>query len=150
MMCDFKQTTQHVGLKIHPDKTKILSNRSTNRRKEVKILFAWESSKYPGQKMRSSIRKQQRSKIESEPLGHRSPDTRADIKIVPLAAQTPPIQHGDHADAELRFWHSWTPSEEHERLIRSTQPKMLLLIVQMKETTKRNTEQQERERWRRR
>ena len=26
MMCDFKQSTESVGLKIHPDKTKILSN----------------------------------------------------------------------------------------------------------------------------
>ena len=33
MMCDFKQ----VGLKIHPDKTKILSNQISNRRKDVTI-----------------------------------------------------------------------------------------------------------------
>ena len=33
MMCDFKQSTERVGLKIHPDKTNILSNQSSNRRK---------------------------------------------------------------------------------------------------------------------
>ena len=29
MMCDFKKATEKVGLRIHPDKTKILSNQST-------------------------------------------------------------------------------------------------------------------------
>ena len=29
MMCEFKKATEKVGLKIHPDKTKILSNQST-------------------------------------------------------------------------------------------------------------------------
>ena len=57
LMCDFKQSTESVGLKIHPDKTKILSNQSTNKRKEVEInnmkveiLLVWESAKYLGQK----------------------------------------------------------------------------------------------------
>ena len=56
MMCDFKQSTESVGLKIHPNKTKILSNQSTNKRKEVEInnfkveiLSACESAKYLGQ-----------------------------------------------------------------------------------------------------
>ena len=29
MMCDFKKATEKVGLRIHPDRTKILSNQST-------------------------------------------------------------------------------------------------------------------------
>ena len=29
MMCEFKDATEKVGLRIHPDKTKILSNQST-------------------------------------------------------------------------------------------------------------------------
>ena len=28
MMCEFKEATEKVGLRIHPDKTKILSNQS--------------------------------------------------------------------------------------------------------------------------
>ena len=28
MMCEFKDATEKVGLRIHPDKTKILSNQS--------------------------------------------------------------------------------------------------------------------------
>ena len=53
VMCDFKQSTESVGLKIQPDKTKILSNQSTNERKEVEInniifeiLSSCESAKY--------------------------------------------------------------------------------------------------------
>ena len=37
MMCDFKWGIETVGLKIHPDKTEILSNQSANIRKEVEI-----------------------------------------------------------------------------------------------------------------
>ena len=37
MMCDFKQSTERVGLKIHPDKVTILSNQISNRRNEVRI-----------------------------------------------------------------------------------------------------------------
>ena len=51
-MCDFKQSTESVGLKIHPDNTNMLNNQSTNKGKEVEInnikveiLPAWESAK---------------------------------------------------------------------------------------------------------
>ena len=37
MLCDFKRSTEKVGLKIHPEKTNILSNQSSNKRKEVAI-----------------------------------------------------------------------------------------------------------------
>ena len=37
MLCDFKRSTETVGLKIHSEKTKILSNQSSNKRKEVTI-----------------------------------------------------------------------------------------------------------------
>ena len=35
MMCDFKRSTEKVGLKIHPEKTKILSNQNSNKRREI-------------------------------------------------------------------------------------------------------------------
>ena len=82
MMCDFNHSTERVGLKILPDKTKILSNQSSNRRQEVaiknikvEILLACESAKYLGQKKSFSNRKQQRSKIESGPPGRRTAGT---------------------------------------------------------------------------
>ena len=56
MLCDFKHRTEKVGLIIHPGKTKILSNQSSNIRKEidiedikVEILTREESTKYLGQ-----------------------------------------------------------------------------------------------------
>ena len=37
MMCDFKRSTVRVGLKIHPNKTNILSNQGSNKRREVSV-----------------------------------------------------------------------------------------------------------------
>ena len=55
-MCDFKKSTENEGLKIHPEKTKILSNQGSNRRKEVtidnikvEVLPVKERAKYLGQ-----------------------------------------------------------------------------------------------------
>ena len=56
MLCDFKRSTEKVGLRIHPGKTKILSNQSSSIRKEieiedikVEILTREESTTYLGQ-----------------------------------------------------------------------------------------------------
>ena len=56
MLCEFKRSTQKRGLRIHPGKTKILSNQSSNIRKEieiedikVEILTREESTTYLGQ-----------------------------------------------------------------------------------------------------
>ena len=37
MLCEFKRSRETVGLRIHPGKTKILSNQSLNIRKEIEI-----------------------------------------------------------------------------------------------------------------
>ena len=40
MLCDFKESTEKVGLRIHPEKTKILSNQSSlssDTKKEMQI-----------------------------------------------------------------------------------------------------------------
>ena len=56
MMWDFKHSTEKVGPKIHPGKTKILSSQSSSRRKEMEIdnikvdtLTKEASTKYLGQ-----------------------------------------------------------------------------------------------------
>ena len=56
MTCEFKRSTEKVGLGIHPEKTKILSNQSSDTRKEIEIddikvdiLTRGESTKYLGQ-----------------------------------------------------------------------------------------------------
>ena len=66
MLCDFKASTEEVGLGIHPDKAKILSNQDSVKDKEIsvgnikiEILGKRESSRYQGQKSRSKIRKQE-------------------------------------------------------------------------------------------
>ena len=56
MMREFKHCTEKVGLKIHPGKTKSLSNESSSRRREMEIdniivemTTKEESNKYVGQ-----------------------------------------------------------------------------------------------------
>ena len=57
MLCDFKRSTEKVGLEIHPSKTKILSNQEARRQKEVtidnikvEVLHKRQSARYLGQK----------------------------------------------------------------------------------------------------
>ena len=61
MLCEFKKATEEVGLRIHPDKTKILSNQSTinsDTKKDlevddmnIEILTRNESVKHLGQRI---------------------------------------------------------------------------------------------------
>ena len=73
MMYEFKKATEKVGLRIHPDKTKILSNQSTinsNTKRHIKvgemsieILTKNESVKYLGQRI--SFHQQETLEIKS-------------------------------------------------------------------------------------
>ena len=73
MMYEFKEATEKVGLRIHPDKTKILSNQSTinsNTKRHIKvfemsieILAKNESVKYLGQRI--SFHQQETLEIKS-------------------------------------------------------------------------------------
>ena len=58
MLCDFKTSTEEVGLGIHPDKTKILSDQDNAKEKEItvdnikiEILRKSDSARYLGQKV---------------------------------------------------------------------------------------------------
>ena len=71
-MCEFKDATEKVGLRIHPDKTKILSNESSmnSDRKihkigdiDIEILAKSESMKYLGQRI--SFHQQESLEIKS-------------------------------------------------------------------------------------
>ena len=99
-MCDCKKSTENVGLKTHPDKTKILSSQSTNKRKEVEInnikveiLLAWERAKYLGQTI--TFQQQETAEIKNRIrvawASFYRYKTRADIKIVLPTTQTPLI-----------------------------------------------------------
>ena len=72
MMCEFKEATEKVGLRIHPDKTKILSNQSNMNsdtkdirigEMSIEILAKNESVKYLGQRI--SFHQQETLEIKS-------------------------------------------------------------------------------------
>ena len=148
MMCEFKDATEKVGLRIHPDKTKILSNQSsmnsdTKRYIEVgemsfEILAKNESVKHLGQR----ISFHQRETLE--------------IKSRIRAAWTTFHKYRQELTSEkymlklrLRLFDAtvsptlcyaagtWTPSREHERMIQSTQRKMLRLVIKTKRKYKK-------------
>ena len=135
MMCDFKQSVESVGLKIHPDKTKILSNQSINKRKEVEInnikveiLSACESAKYLGQT--SAVQHQETAETKNRIRGAWASFHRYRPE---LTSRSYSLQH------RLRLFNmvsyasgTWTLSKEHERMIRSTQRKVLRFFVQTK------------------
>ena len=141
MLCDFKKATEKVGLRIHRDKTKILSNQSTINSDtqqhievgdmSIEILTIIESVKYLCQRIsfcqqetieiKSWIRAawatfhKYRRELTSKNymLKHRRRLFDATVSpIICYAAGT------------------WAPNKEHARIIQSTQRKMLRLIIQ--------------------
>ena len=99
MMCEFKDATEKVGLRIHPDKTKILSNQSnmnydTKRyikigEMSIEILAKSESVKYLGQRI--SFHQQETLEIKSRIRAawatfHKC---RQELNIKEIHAQTP-------------------------------------------------------------
>ena len=146
MMYEFKIATEKVGLKIH--KTKILSNQSTmnsNTKRYVKvgemrieILTKNESVKYLGQKI--SFHQQETLEIKSR---IRAAWATFHKYRQALTSKKYMLNH------RLRFFDAtvsptlcyaagtWTPSKEHERMIQSTQRKMLRLVIQTKRKYKK-------------
>ena len=58
MLCEFKTSTEAVGLGIHPDKTRILSNQDKEKAKEItvdnikiEVLSKGDSARFLGQKI---------------------------------------------------------------------------------------------------
>ena len=148
MMYDFKKATEKVGLRIHPDKTKILSNQSnmnydTKRyikvgEMSIEILTKNESVKYLGQRI--SFHQQETLEIKSR--------IRAAWAIFQkyrpeLTSKKYMLNHrlrlfGATVSPTLCYAAgTWTPSKEHERMIQSTQRKMLRLIIQTKRKYKK-------------
>ena len=148
MMCEFKDATEKVGLRIHPDKTKIPSNQSnmnSDTKRYIKIgdmnieiLARSECVKYLGQRIsfyqqetleiKSRIRaawttfRKYRQELTSKKYMFKLRLRLFDATVSPTlccAAGT------------------WTPSREHERMIQSTQRKMLRLIIQTKRKYKK-------------
>ena len=71
--------------------------------------------------------------------------TRADVKDVLLAAETPLFQYDDHADPELCHWNldiiiGTRKNDTIDSMIRSIQLKMLRLIIQTQRKYKKKTQ----------
>ena len=148
MMCEFKDATEKVGLRIHPDKTKILSNQSnmnydTKRyikigEMSIEILAKSESMKYLGQRI--SFHQQETLEIKSriraawatfhkyrQELTSKKYMLKLRLRLFD-ATVSPTLCYAAG---------TWTPSREHERMIQSTQRKMLRLIIQTKRKYKK-------------
>ena len=141
-----------MGLKIHPDKTKILGNQNINKRTEVEIenikvevLSACESAKYLGQTI--TVQQQETGGIKNRIRAAWASFYRYKQE---LTSRSSFLQHTLRSPnmsitPTLSYAGTWTLSKEHERMIRSTQRKMLRFIVQKKKKIqKENPAQQER------
>ena len=149
MLCEFKKSTEKVGLRIHPEKTKILSNQSiinSDTRKElevqdmkIEILTRNECVKHLGQKI--SFHHQETTEIKNriraswatfhkyrQELPSKNYTLKHRLRLFD-AAISPTICYAGG---------TWTPNEEHEKKIQSTQGKMLRLIIQTKRKTKKS------------
>ena len=141
MMCEFKKATEKVGLRIHPDKTKILSNQSNTNsdtkryikigEMSIEILTRNESVKYLGQRI--SFHQQETLEIKSriraawatfhkyrQELTSKNYMLKHRLRLFD-ATVSPTICYATG---------TWTPNKEHERMIQSTQRKMLRFIIQ--------------------
>ena len=148
MMCEFKEATEKVGLTIHPDKTKILSNESSMNSDtkryikigdmNIEILAKSESVNYLGQRI--SFYQQETLEIKSrirtawttlrkyrQELTSKKYMLKLRLRLFD-ATVSPTLCYAAG---------TWTPSREHERMIQSTQRKMLRLIIQTKRKYKK-------------
>ena len=138
MLCDFQRSTEKVGLNIHPEKTNILSNQSSKKRKEVvisnikvEVLLVHECAKYL--KETTTFQQQETTEIRSRIRAAWASFCRYKQE---LTSRSYPLQHLSRLFSMVIFptlgyaCGTWTLTKEHERMIRSTQRKMLRLIEQ--------------------
>ena len=114
MLCDFKASTEEVGLGIHPDKTKILSNQDNVKEKEItvddikiEILRKRDSARYLGQKVTFEDQETRGGQEQTEGSVGSVPQisTGADLKRLSTVPQTSPFQYGHHSYDDLCKWH---------------------------------------------
>ena len=148
MMCEFKKATGKVGLRIHPDKTKILSNQSTMNsdtkryikvgEMSIEILKKNESVKYLGQRI--SFHQQETLEIKSRIRAAWATFHKCREELTSKNCMLKLRPRFFDATVSPRLCYAagtWTPSQEHERMIQSTQRKMLRLIIQTKRKYKK-------------
>ena len=145
MLCDFKTSTEVVGLGIHPDKTKILSNQDKVKEKEIKvdniqieILKKSDSARYLGQKI--TFQDQETEEVKNRLKAawaafhkYRQELTSKDYRLCHRLRLfnmviTPTMTYASG---------TWTLTQKHEKMIRKAQRKMLRLIIQTRRRYKK-------------
>ena len=140
MLCEFKISTEAVGLGIHSDKTKILSNQDKVKVKEIEVdnikievLGKTASARYLGQKI--TFEDQETEEIKNRLKAawaafhkYRQELTSKDFRLchrlrIFSMVVTPTMTYASS---------TWTLTLKHEKMIRTAQRKMLRLIVQTK------------------
>ena len=138
MLCEFKISTEAVGLGIHPDKTKRLSNQDKIKANEMevdklKILGKTASARYLGQKI--TFEDQETEEIKNRLKAawaafhkYRQELTSKDYRLCHRLrffsiVVTPTMTYASS---------TWTLTQKHEKMIKTAQRKMLRLIVQTK------------------
>ena len=140
MLCEFKTSTEAVGLGIHPDKTKILSNQDKVKAKEItvnnikiEVLAKGDSARYLGQK--NTFEEQETEEIKNRLKAawaafhkYRQELTSKDYRLCHRLRLfgmviTPALTYASG---------TWALTLKHEKMIKTAQRKMLRLIVQTK------------------
>ena len=153
MLSDFKRSTESVGLEIHPNETKILSNQDVRRQKEatidnikVEVLRRSECAKYLGDtitfelqetteiknRLRTAWAAFHKFRQERTSRSYRSCHRTRLFNVV----VTPTLTYASG---------TWTLTTEHERMIRSAQRKMLHLTDQTKRKYKQKAKKKSKE-----
>ena len=140
MLCEFKTSTEAVGLGIDPDKTKILSNQDKVKAKEItvnnikiEVLSKGDSARYLGQK--NTFEEQETEEIKNRLKAawaafhkYRQELTSKDHRLCRRLRLfgmviTPALTYASG---------TWALTLKHEKMIKTAQRKMLRLIVQTK------------------
>ena len=147
MMRDFKQSTESAGLDIDPDKTKISQQTKYIHTQAISGDEQHRSSDYLrvrvrhvlGKQVRFSNRKSRDHKFESELVQHRAPDTNKSWHQDRASCNTDSAYSTWRITPTLSYVSgTLTPSKE-QRLIRSTQCKMLRFNYQKKRKYRNKT-----------
>ena len=137
MLCEFKASTEAVGLGIHPDKTKILSNQDKKEIEvdniKIEILGKAASARYLGQKITFEDQETEEIKNRLKVVWaafhkYRQELTSKDYRLCHRLrlfsmVVTPTMTYASS---------TWTLTLKHENMIKTAQRKMLRLIVQTK------------------
>ena len=109
MLCEFKISTETVGLGTHPDKTKILSNQDKVKAKEItvdkiEVLAKGDSARYLGQKITFEDQETEEIKNRLKAAWAAINKYRQELtsKELPTMPQTSSFQYGHHAYIDLR------------------------------------------------